>query len=89
MPAPKRAVPADDFSEFTSFEYEGETYHVRKKFKIAKFLKKLNSEPIDAIELALEEGSYARFEDLDMDMEDLKTFLEGLSNAMSGTSAKN
>lgn len=84
----RKAVPADDLN-VQEFEFQGETYAVKKKFKIAKFFKKLNSEPIDAIELALTEESYNKFEDLEMDMDDLKEFLEGLSGAMAGTTAKN
>lgn len=89
MAVKKTVTPDVDLENVNTFEYRGEVYAVRKKFKIAKFLKKLNSEPIDAIELALTEDSYARFEDLEMDMGDLQEFLEGLSTAMAGTSSKN
>lgn len=84
----RKAVPADDYGVKT-FEFQGETYRVKKKFKVAKFMRRINSEPIDAIELVLVPEDFARFEDLEMDMDELKEFLEGLSSALSGDSLKN
>lgn len=91
MPVQKpKLVPADDLeNEFTSFEFKGENYLVKKKFKIARFLKTLNESPVDAIEIALASDSYDRFLDLEIDMDELKEFLECLSEAMSGSSLKN
>lgn len=85
-----KLVPADDLeSEFTSFEFKGENYLVKRKFKIARFLKALNDAPVDAIEIALAADSYEKFLDLEIDMDELKEFLEGLSTAMSGAGLKN
>lgn len=83
-----KPVPADDF-ELKSFTYEGEVYFVKNKFKIFKFFKALNENPVTAIELALEEDSYDRLEQLEIDMEDFKTILEGISDVLAGTTSGN
>lgn len=84
----KRVVPADD-SNTKTFEFQDETYRVKKKFKVAKFLRQLNTAPVDAIELVLVPEDFEKFLELEMDMDELKDFLEGLSSAMAGTSLKN
>lgn len=84
-----KSVPADDMLSAKQFEFDGETYKVKSKFKVARFLREINTSPIDAIEIVLEPEDFERFLDLEMDMEDLKAFLEGLSNALAGTSSKN
>lgn len=83
-----KVVPADDYAEKT-FEFNGEVYAVKPKFKIFKFFKTLNDNPVEAISLAVEDDDYARLEELEIDMEDFKTILEGISNALSGTNAGN
>lgn len=83
-----KAVPADDF-EAKTFEFEGETYAVKAKFKIFKFFKALNENPVSAITLALEEESLERLEDLEIDMEDFKVILERISDVLAGTNAGN
>lgn len=88
MPTKTRAVPADDM-EMQTFDFAGETYHVKKRFKVVKFMRTLNDSPIDAIELVLPEEDFERFLELEMTMDELKDFLEEMSNAMSGASLKN
>lgn len=83
-----KTVPADDF-EAKSFEFQGERYYVRDKFKVARFLRALNDAPVDAIELVLEDESFEKFLDLEISMDDLKEFLEKLSNVMAGAPSKN
>jgi hypothetical protein len=86
--AVKKVTPDADFSR-KSFTFQGETYVVREKFKVGRFLKSLAEAPVDAIELVLEEDSFERFLDLEISMDELKEFLEGLSNALSGSDSKN
>lgn len=82
--ATKRAVPADD-TELKSFEFQGETYRVKNKFKVARFMRQLNTAPIDALELVLVEEDFEKFLDLEITMEELGEFLEALSNVMAGS----
>lgn len=84
----KISVPADDY-EYKTFEFRGETYRVKSKFKMLKFFKMITENPVLAIELAVEEEDYVRLEDLDLDLEDFKAILEGLSDTLAGTSAGN
>lgn len=88
MPTKSRALPVDD-QEMKSFEFQGETYYVKNKFKVARFMRTLNDSPIDAIELVLPDADFNRFLDLEMSMDDLKDFLEGLSTALAGAPSKN
>lgn len=86
--AAKKSVPGNDL-EMKTFDFHGETYHVKNKFKVARFMRTLNESPVDALELVLPEEDFERFLDLEMTMDDLKDFLEGMSNAMAGTGSKN
>lgn len=83
-----RAVPANDL-ETKSFEFQGETYEVKKKFKMMKFFRLINQNPVDALSLALTNESLERLEDLDIDMEDFKVLIENLSQALAGTNSGN
>lgn len=87
MPTKRIALDADN--EFKTFEFQGETYTVKNKFKVGRFLRTLNESPVDAIELVLLPEDFERFLDLEITMDELKDFLEGMSNAMSGTGLKN
>lgn len=82
------SVPADDY-EYKTFEYDGQVYRIKSKFKMFKFFKELTENPVGAIALAVEEEDYARLEDLEIDMDDFKTILEGISNTLAGTSSGN
>lgn len=87
---PRKPVTPDvDLAAFNEFTYEGKKFFVKRKMKIGRFLRSLNTSPIDALEVALEEDSFERFLDLEMDMDDLKEFLELLSNVLAGTDAGN
>lgn len=86
--AARRVTPDADFAR-KSFTFQGEVYGVREKFKVGRFLRSLADAPVDAIELVLEEDSFERFLDLEISMDELKEFLEGLSGALSGDSSKN
>lgn len=84
--ATRRTTPA--FEVLPGFEFQEQSFIIKKKYKIGRFLKMLNDAPIDALEIILEEESYERFLDLEMDMDDLKSFLEELSKAMGGSDLK-
>lgn len=86
--ANQRSVPAQDL-ETKSFEFQGETYDVKKKFKMMKFFRKINENPVDALSLALTGESLERLEELELDMEDLKVLLEALAQTLAGTSSGN
>lgn len=83
-----KPTPADDY-EFKTFEFDGETYRVKTKFKIFKFFKLLNENPVLAMEQAIETEDYAKLEELELDMADFTKILEGISNTLGGTSAGN
>jgi hypothetical protein len=83
-----KPTPSDDF-EAKTFWYQNEAYRVKPKFKIFKFFKALNENPVTAIELAVEEDDFARLEELEIDMEDFKVILEGISDALAGTNSGN
>lgn len=84
-----KAVPADDLKEFNEFEFQGETYTTKRKFKMVKFFKALEENPITAIALILTDDSLERLEDKEMDMEDFKDLLEIVAKSLSGTNAGN
>jgi hypothetical protein len=86
--ANQRSVPAQDL-ETKSFEFQGETYDVKKKFKMMKFFRLINQNPVDALSLALTEESLERLEELDLDMDDFKVLIENLSQALAGTTSGN
>lgn len=83
-----KPTPADDY-EFKTFEFNGETYRVRTKFKMLKFFKLITENPVSALELAVEPEDFARLEELDLNMDDFKAILEGASNALAGTTLGN
>lgn len=83
-----KLTPASDL-ETKSFEFQGETYEVKKKFKMMKFFRKLNENPVEALSLALTEESLERLEELELDMDDFKALIESLSQALAGTNSGN
>lgn len=85
----KKATPDVDLAQFNEFTFQGKSFLVKRKFRVGRFLKTLSDSPVDAIELALDEKSYDVFLDLEIDMDDLKEFLELLSQTLAGTSAGN
>lgn len=80
--------PSDDLN-VKQFEYRGELFTVKSKFKMLKFFKALQSDPASAIELVIEDEDYARLEELEMDINDLKELLEKVSECISGDSLGN
>lgn len=85
---PRVNTPSEDLN-YKVFEYRGEEYRIKSKFKLFKFFKMISENPILAIELAVEEDDFARLENLEIDMDDFKELLEGISNVLAGSDAKN
>lgn len=85
---PKANAPSDDL-QYKVFEYRGEEYRIKSKFQIFKFFKVLNENPILAISLAVEEEDFSRLEELEIDMNDFKEILEGISNVLAGADTGN
>jgi hypothetical protein len=84
MPAAKtKLLPYED-GNTRSFEFQGQAFYVKKKFKVGRFLKVLNDSPVDALEMVLSENSYENFLDLEITMDELKDFMETLSESLSG-----
>jgi hypothetical protein len=84
-----RVTPEEDLKEFTEFEFQGETYQTKRKFKMFKFFKTLSDNPVEAVALALTEDSVTRLEDKELDMDDFRELLELISNAIAGTNSGN
>lgn len=80
--------PAEDL-DYKVFEYEGQEYRLLQKFKMLKFFKTLQADPVAALELVVHPDDFARLEDVDMSMDDFKNLLEAVSNALSGTDTGN
>lgn len=70
-------------------EFNNITFEVKPKFKIFKFLRLLNSEPIEAISLALTDESIEKLEELEMDMKDFEQVLELIAQKIAGTNQGN
>jgi len=92
MTTPSRRVnkstPANDISNKT-IEFNGVTLTVKTKFKIFKFMKMIDKDPIGAMSLALTEESLAVAEDLEMDFNDFEVLVNMISDALSGADLKN
>lgn len=74
-------APADYFE----FEFNGETYKVRKKFKRLKFLRLMGEgELFNAIALALDPEELERLEDSDLEEKELEDLLEILAKTLMG-----
>jgi hypothetical protein len=83
-----KPTPADDY-EFKTFEFDGETYRVKSKFKMVKFFRTLNENPVLALEYVVDEEDFAKLEEVDMNMDDLQRLVEAISQAISGTTSGN
>lgn len=83
-----RVVPADDY-EGKTFEYDGQIYRIKNKFKMFKFFKELNQNPVTAMELVIEPDDFVRLEELEIDMDDFKAILEEISQVLAGDNSKN
>lgn len=84
-----RVTPSDDQLAFNQFEYQGEVYTTLRKFKMVKFFRLLEDNPISAISLILTEESLERLEEMDMDMDDFKDLLEVVAKTLGAESAGN
>jgi hypothetical protein len=83
-----KPVPADDY-EVKTFEFKGEFYTVKTKFKMVKFFRLLDENPVLAIQEAIEPSSYQKLEEVDLEIDDFKELLEKVAKAISGDTAGN
>lgn len=83
-----KATPADDY-EVKTFEFEGEYFVVKPKFKMVKFFRLLDENPVLAIKEVLETESYDKLEEVELDMDQFKGLMEKISSAIAGTNAGN
>lgn len=84
-----KVTPEEDLKEFTEFEFQGETYRTKRKFKMFKFFKTLSDNPVEAVALALDDDSVTRLEEKELGMEDFRELLELISNSIAGTNSGN
>jgi hypothetical protein len=73
-----------DPAEIITVEILGETYRLRKKFRRLRFLRKLVSDPISALELVFLPEDLERLEDIEMGEADLNLVFEAVSEALVG-----
>jgi hypothetical protein len=75
-------------SNVKTFEFGGETFKMKRKFKRLKFLRQLSSDPGGALSLAFPEDELERLEDLELDEEGLTEVMEAIGKSLTGGSGK-
>jgi len=70
--------------QLKTFEYAGQTFQMRRKFKRLKFLRLLSSDPGNALALAFPEKELERLEDLDLDEDGLTEVMEAIGKSLTG-----
>lgn len=85
---PTKVTPADDY-EAKGFTFQGEFFGVKTKFKMLKFFREITENPVNALELAMDPEDFDRLLELDITMDDFKVILEGISEALAGTTSGN
>ena len=81
--------PARDTAATQEIEFNGIKLTVKTKFKIFKFMRMLNTDPIGALSLALDEDSLEAVEEIEMDLADFEKLVNLISDAISGADLKN
>lgn len=89
MAGPRKVTPDVDMEKRKTFVFRDETFDLRTRFKIGKFFRLLEQNPVTALELIMQPESFEKFEELEMDMDEFKEFMEAMSECLSGGSAKN
>lgn len=84
-----RATPASDTANYVSIDFKGTILNVKTKFKIFKFMRELNTDPIGALSLALTDESLEVVEDMEMDLKEFEGLVNQISDALSGADLKN
>ncbi len=72
---------ANDYHEF---EFNGEVYKVKKKFKRLRFLRLISENPVEAFALAFDESELDRLEDKDLSEEEFEDLLEIVGKTLLG-----
>lgn len=80
--------PANDGS-LVSVTFKGVELTVKTKFKIFKFMRMINEDPIGALALALTETSLEAAEEIEMDFKDFEELINLISETLSGGNLKN
>jgi hypothetical protein len=75
-------------SNVKTFEYAGETFKMKRKFKRLKFLRLLSSDPGSALALAFNADELDRLEDLDLDEDGLTDVMEAIGKSLTGGPGK-
>lgn len=70
--------------EYIDVTILGELYKIRKKFKRLKFLRRLTTDPMSALELIFDADELARLEDQEMTEEEMSEVFDAVSEAMVG-----
>ena len=70
--------------DYITAEILGDTYRLHKRFKRLKFLRKLSSDPMAALELIFFPGDLERLEDKDMSEDDMGKVFDAVSEALAG-----
>ncbi len=70
--------------EYVSFEFEGETFQIKKKFKRLRFLRQIGNDPFGALALAFEETELERLEDLDLEADAIERLFSSISEVLVG-----
>lgn len=84
----RKPLPVED-GELKSFDFQGQTFYVKPKFKVGRFLKTLNESPVDALEFVLAPSSFELFLELEISMAELEDFMNDLSTTLAGKDLKN
>lgn len=86
---PAEAIEAEAAnSNVKTFEFAGETFKMKRKFKRLKFLRQLSSDPGGALSLAFPEDELERLEDLELDEDGLTEVMEAIGKSLTGGSGK-
>lgn len=67
------------------FIWAGQSYLMRKRIKRLKFLRLLNENPADALQLCFLSGEYERLEDLDLTADEMKELLTRVAEEFAGS----
>lgn len=89
---PTRAVkdhPNDDNALFTTFEWRGNVFTVKKKFPIFGFMRVLDKSPIEAMTMILSPESLELLETYEMDFADLGDFVNTVSKNLGAGNSGN
>lgn len=68
-----------------TFEFNGETYRMKRKFRRLRFLRLITRDPVAALELAIPEDELERLEDQEITGDELEALLEAVAKELAGS----